>query len=347
MAMPSDFANLDSGSDDNLVAQYYSKPLNDLLTRYMSFYNKRDLRGASDAYNQALESIYPQSAANANANFYSDYTKQIIGDPNTYIGDYETIRGGNLAALGDVYKNVLDYGLAGQKARLAAGGYGNTGPSSYDRILSSTMAASNLNPVLNTIFNNLGREATASYGSRVDQNRYLLDLFAQDPLGDYAYNAASRALNPYLTRMGLVGGNIGALGGLGGNIKNNLAGYQLVRGLTSRMQQNEAAQGNDMTGGLYGQRAYAGDSSSTSKWLLSMIGSYGTSGAMGGMGGGGAGGQSNPTPYQSGGNSAGAPSWQQAPAYGGYGMSYDQPSAQEQYYRNLLNSSGGNTLGTY
>lgn len=355
--MPDPFAaisGLDKSNDDKLKPEWYSKPLSNIYDAYAGFYNKRDLRSASNAYNQALEQYYPQAQAGQNAAYYNDLTRQIIADPNTYLSDYEKIRSGNLSSLGDVFKNVLDYGLAGEKARLAAGGYGNTGPSSYDRILTSTRTASNLTPVLNQIYGNLGREASASYGSREDRNRYLINLMGNDILGQYQNTAAQRALLPYLTRMGLVSGNVGALGTLGGNIRNNLAGYQLEPGLTSRI--NDI--GNDiwgtLTGGLYGQ-AYGsqpGQDTATGMGILGTVASiYGGSNQYQAP-------QLAQNPPSSGGGwmsaYGGQPNYvQQNPmgAYGNMGVSYSgqplQPnSAQEEYYRQLLGSGNyGGGLG--
>lgn len=181
--MPSDFANLDSGSDDNLKPEFYSSAINNLLTGYGNFFNRRDLRQASNAYTSALDSLYPQSSAASNAQYYSGIAKNVIGDPNTYVGDYERIRSGNLGSLKDLYSGILDYGLGGIKARLAAGGYGNQGPSSYDRILNSTLATSNIGPVLSTIYSGLAPAAAQSYGSREAHNQNLLALLASDPLG--------------------------------------------------------------------------------------------------------------------------------------------------------------------
>lgn len=345
--------SLNDKNDSKNLPVWYNEYVNNLYGSLARNYNNRDLRTASGAYSDALASYYPQSSANRSADFYSSRTRDIVNDPNTYLGDYEKIRSGNLESLGGVFKDVLDYGLASEKAKLAAGGYGNTGPSSYDKILSSTRTASNLTPVLSNIYNNLGREATASYGSRVDQNRYLLDLFASDPFGRYANQAALRSINPYLLKLGLTGGAVSGLGNLVGaqGIKGNLSGYQHVAGPTERA----TAIGQDitsaLTGGLYGQSwgSQPGQDTATTMGLIGTAASiYGGSNQY-------------KAPELSQGN---APSWQSAysnynpnTSYvnqnptGGYnaGMSYSQPygnDAQNQYYQQLL-SRGGSSGGGY
>jgi hypothetical protein len=172
-----------------------------------------------------------------------------------------------------VYKNVLDYGLAGIKGRLAAGGYGNQGPSSYDRILNSSMATSNIAPVLQTIFGNLGGSAAQSYGSRMATNQNKLALMANDFLTRYADQNAARTLTPYLTGTNIAGSNIGGLNSIIDAIKNGVAGYQLEKGMTSRMNDLDEGTRNTINNALeiYGQVAGMG------------------MGGMGGMGGGGGG----------------------------------------------------------
>lgn len=331
--------NFDSANDDNLVARYYSKPVDTLLNLYAGYYGKKKLNSALDDYRSALSDVYPQATANANAQYYSGLTKDIVGDKNTYLTDYERLRSGNLESLGGVFKDVLDYGMAGEKARLAAGGYGNTGPSAYDKILSSTRTASNLTPVLSNIYNNLGREATASYGSREAHNQYLINLMQNDILGQYGQNAASRALLPYLTQMGLASSNIQGLQALGQAVRSNTSGYELVKGLTSRVSDADKDIWSMLTGGLYGQSygSQPGQDTATTMGLIGTAASiYGGSN------------QYHPPQQQ---QQQQSPYWMgsygsQYPTggYDSYGMSYDSP--QQQYYRAMLNSNAGTPLGS-
>lgn len=246
---------LNPNNDDKTLPVWYNNYANKLYGQLARNYNQKDLSTASDVFGKALDAYYPQTSANAAADWYSGKTKDIVNDPSTYLGDYERIRGGNLDSLGGVFKDVLDYGLASEKGRLAAGGYGNRGPSSYDRILSSTRTASNIAPVLSTIYGNLGRDATESYGSRENRNRYLVNLFQQDPLGGYANTAAARSIAPYLAKLGLTGGAVAGLSNLVGapGIKGNLSGYENVKGLTSRVNDIAKDVTSMATGGLYGQ----------------------------------------------------------------------------------------------
>lgn len=334
--------SLNDNNDSKNVPIWYNDAINSYLGGYARQFRPRENRQAAADWKTAYDSYYPQATANANADFYSDATKGIIGDKNTYLSDYEKIRSGNLESLSGVFKNVLDYGLASEKARLASGGYGNVGPSSYDKILSSTRTASNLTPVLNTIYGDLGRSATASYGSRVDQNRYLLNLFAQDPFGQYASQAANRAITPYLTQLQLANAGIGGLGSVTGGIKGNLSGYQHIAGPTERA----TAIGQDitsaLTGGLYGQSwgSQPGQDTATTMGLIGTAASiYGGS-----------------NQYQAPQLHGSQPSWQSAysnynpniynqgvsSGYGG-ATSGVQPSgtAQDEWYRQQLSGNYG------
>jgi len=334
--------SMDSGTDDEIKQRYYNDLLQGKLDTYLQqFYKPKEIKGLNTAYTAAYNANNP--AAVANAQYYTGLTKDILGDKSDYMSDYERIRGGNLESLGGVFKNVLDYGLAGQKAKLAAGGYGNTGPSSYDRILNSTMTASNLNPVLNTIYGSLGRDATQSTSSRQDQQRYLLNLFQKDPLTGYLDNAtAGRVYNPYLTRQGIVAGDIGNMGNIGTLTRDNTSGFEVIPGLASRANNMEAGFWNSTNSAI---DAYSSLMGGGAMGGMSGGGGGGGGGIMsmlGGMGSGG--GQANPNaasynPYQSvGWNSGGAqsgPAWYSQPTpyggtYGPVGVGYSQPMIDPQ-----------------
>lgn len=272
-------AGLDSGNDDNLRRLDYAPGVTKMLGQYKSFFDPKALRDIIAQYTSAYNANAPEAAANAE--YYKTAGKSIFEDPSTYLGDYEKLRGGNLDALNGVYKNVLDYGLAGIKGRLAAGGYGNQGPSSYDRILNAQMTTSNIAPVLQTIFGNLGGSAAQSYGSRMANNQNKLQLMANDFLTRYADNNAARTLTPYLTGTGVAGSNIGGLNSIIDAIKNGVAGYQLEKGLTTRLDESAEGVQNAM------------------KFASQFMGG-GMGGMMGGMGGaagaaGGAGGAAGGT----------------------------------------------------
>lgn len=348
-------ANLFAGNDDKTKPVYASDYLNALYNNLAQAYRPKYLNAAVGDYKTALDSLYPQSAANDAANYYSQYTKNIIGDPNTYLSDYEKLRAGNLSSLGNVFKDVLDYGLQSEKARLAAGGYGNTGPSSYDRILSSTRTASNLTPVLNTIYGNLGREATASYGSREDRNRYLLDLFASDPFGRYATTGATRAMEPYLQRLALTNAALQGAGLAGQNVRANIQGYETIPGLTTRLSAIGKDINSALTGGLYGQSfgsqpgqdtattmgligtaasIYGGNNQYRPPQLASTPNTYG----MGGSGWQGAYTNYNPATSYVNQNPTGG--------FSNYTVSYAPPSgAQDYYYQQQAGGLGGITGG--
>lgn len=258
------------GEDDELKPRYYSEAINNRANRYANLYKPRELRDAYNEYNDLYRAN--DGLAQQNASFYADQARGILGD-NTRTADvYERLRAGNLSSLGDVFKNVLDHGLASQKARMAAGGYGGSGPNSYDRILNSTMAASNLSPVLNTIYGNLGRDATSAIGGDRTWDAYRMGQFAVDPLTGYVDAAtAGRVMNPLNVYRGMIGQDVAGLGNVLNNVViPNVAGYDLVPGLGSRL--------NNLAAGTMNLSNFGSS-------LMSQYGMGGMGGGMGGMGG--------------------------------------------------------------
>jgi hypothetical protein len=158
------------------------------------------------------------------------------------------------------------------------------------------MTASNLAPVLNTIYGNLGRDASSAIGGDRAWDAYRMGQFAVDPLTGYVDAAtAGRVWNPINTYRGAINRDVAGLGNVLNNvIVPNVAGYDLVPGLSSRL--------NNVASGFMN------------------LANFGTSmyGNIAGMGGGG-------MPGGAGGGAApqAAP---QIPAtagsYTGYGMSY-------------------------
>jgi hypothetical protein len=321
-------AGLDSSNDDKMRQTYYSDGLNAKLNGYLRLIKPKDLSAAYGTYKTAFDANNP--LAKENAAFYADQAKGILGDNASTADTYERLRSGNLSSLGDVFKSVLDHGLASQKARLAAGGYGGSGPSSYDQILNSQMATANISPVLQSIYGNLGRDATASVGGDRAWNAYRMGQFAQDPLTGYVDNAtAGRVFQPLMDYRTMINGDIGTLGNLGNVIKSNTSGYQLEPGLASRL--NNVAAGA-MNAGNFAMSMYGGAMGGGAGGGLGSL--------MGGMGGGGAtqpdgatmtaNGYPNSVGYQ-------VPMGYSQPmgSYNGYGMSYGQPAMAPVNYNSI------------
>lgn len=265
------------GEDDELKARYYSDLINNKANSYARLLKPRDVRSAYEEFDTAYRAN--DGMARSNADFYSDLSKGILSDGTRTADTYERLRSGNLSSLGDVFKNVLDYGLSSQKARLAAGGYGGVGPSSYDRILSSTMTASNMAPVLNTIYGNLGRDASAATAGDRTWDSYRMGTMAQDPLTGYYDSVAGRSLVPLGEYRNLIDRDIGVMGNALNNvIIPNVAGYDLVPGLASRL--------NNLASGTM-NLANFGSSLMSSYGGMMGGGAGGMGGMMGGMGGGG------------------------------------------------------------
>jgi hypothetical protein len=264
-------AGLDSSNRDKMETQYYSDPLNAKANGYISLLKPKDLKKAYGEYKTAFDANNP--IARENADFYADQAKGILSDGTRGADVYERLREGNLSSLSDVFKNVLDHGLASQKARLAAGGYGGSGPSSYDRILNSTITASNLSPVLQSIYGGLGPSASALISGDRTWDAYRMGQFAQDPLTGYVDNAtAGRVFQPLQDYRTMIGGDIGLLSNLlNGVIKPNVSGYELQPGLGSKL--NNVAAGV-MNLANFGTSMYGN------------IAGGGMGGMLGGMGGG-------------------------------------------------------------
>lgn len=330
MSIGGAWAGLDKGNDDELQQIFLSPGFNKSLNQYNKLF-----RPGALGYDEASKNYADLFAANSplaaeNAAYYGNIAKGIFSNPATATSTYEQLRSGNLSSLSDVYKNVLDYGLAGQKAKLAAGGYGNTGPSAYDRILSSTMTASNLAPVLNTIYGNLGRDATGVFGADRNWDAYRLGQFAQDPLTGYVDAAtAGRAINPFMTKVGMLNAGVAGLGGLMPLYQGNSGGFQVVKGLTSRLNDFDAGHLNAMNNAM---SLYTGAMSGG----MMGGGMGGAGGAGGGMGGlssmmGGMGGGQQMAPAAQGYYPQQMPS---VPATGGYYqpmMQYQQPAQYSPY----------------
>jgi hypothetical protein len=307
-------AGLDSSNRDKYETQYYSDLINGRANKYARLLNPKDVTSAYNEYNDLYRAN--DGLAKDNADFYSTQAKGILGDNSRGIDTYERLRSGNLASLGDVFKNVMDYGLAGQKARLAAGGFGGSGPSSYDRILNSTITASNLTPLLNTIYGGLGRDASALIGGDRGWDAFRMGQFALDPLTRYVDSAtAGRAINPLNAYRGLINQDVGTLSNILQNvIVPNVSGVELMPGLGSKL--------NNVASGVMNLSRFGTELMGSYGGMMGggMGGAGGIGGMFGGMGGGGgAAPATNPTPgYYSVPNYGSAPGVDVPAYYGGF-----------------------------
>lgn len=344
-------SGLNPKNDDKTLPVWFNSYINDIYSGLARNYRPRELNRAAADWKTAYDTFYPQSRANQVGEFYSDRTKEIINDPNTYLSDYGTLRDENIEAAnkayGDMFSRIVGYNLDVRGARDGFGGKGNfADTSSYGKALLGSMAAGGATGLYSNIFNNLGREAAASYGSREDHNRYLLDLFAQDPFGLYARQAANSSIAGYLTKLGLTDTAVGALGNLVGapGIRGNLSGYKTVKGTTSRLSDIGKDINSALTMGLYGQSygSQPGQDTATTMGLIGTAASmYGGSNQYQApqlannynAGSGGSWQQTysnyNPNVYQTNPN-----------AYMGSGMSglqqLENSGAQDAYYRSML-----------
>lgn len=311
-------AGLDSGNNDKINPTYYSDRINNTADAYGKLFKPGELSKLAAQYGTAYHANDP--LARDNANFYADQARGILGDNSRGIDTYERMRQGNISSLADVFKGVLDHGLAYQKSRLAAGGYGGSGPSSYDSILQSTMAAANLTPVLNTIYGGLGRDTSSLVGGDRAWDAYRMGQYATDPLTGYVDAAtAGRVIQPWNVKRDMMGRDIGQMGQLLNQvIVPNVSGYQLDPGLGSKL--------NNVAAGVMNAAQFAG----------SMYGSA-AGGGMGGMGGGGGGmGSLGGMMGGMGGGQGGA-----QPSGGGYNPYAFQQTAPMQYYSPYLGTGYG------
>lgn len=327
-------AGFDSGNQDNISPTYYSDIINNKSKQYARLIKPADITSAYNAFKARYGAN--DALAKQNADYYTNLAKGILSNNTSTADTYERLRSGNLSSLSDTFKNVLDYGLSSQKARLAAGGYGGSGPSAYDRILNSTVTASNISPVLNTIYGNLGRDATSAIGGDRAWDSYRMDQFSKDPLTAYADANAYRAITPLGVQRGLINNDVNTMSNLlRGVIIPNVSGYELDPGLSTKL--------NNFASGTMNLSRFGGELMST----------YG--GAMGGGGGGGLGsmmgGGGGTQPQGATTTTNGYPNsvgYDVPQAYTGapYGISYDNPGrAPVNYYSNIglndLPATGG------
>lgn len=258
-------------TDDKLEQVPYWKRYEPALNAIIKGIGGNQWKDALAKYTASQDAYAP--IAQANVAKYNEQFQNLFNDQYNPIADYERIRSGNISSLGDYSKNVLDYGLGRIKGQLAAGGYGNTGPSSYDRILNSTVTASNIAPVLNTIYGNLGRDTSLMAAANQDKLNRQLGLLSSDYLNAPADAASQRAFNPFLAQRQLQGVDLDLLGRAGELQRANVAGWQTIPGLKSRIDAADEGVWNTVknAASVYG----------------SLMGTGSLGGMMGGMGGGG------------------------------------------------------------
>lgn len=185
-------------------------------------------------------------------------------------GTYERIRSGNISSLADQFVKMAALGEEGDKARLAALGYGGRGPSSYESILRSDRISRNIAPVLNTIYSTLGSDV-----DRLNTNR-LANLGYALPVLDYRRSIPgsrdARVLLPYQAEASMLGDQVALGTDLGDAFKSNIAGF--------KSEKNKWANFFEQSGRALDQAADR---------AIDLYTGY-LGGGMGGLGGGGGGG---------------------------------------------------------
>lgn len=179
---------------------------------------------AQRAYAAAVAASTPQAQAinqenigtlGTLANQYAAY------DPTA---NYERIRSGNISSLADQFVNMASLGQEGDKLALAARGYGGSGPGSYESILRSDRISRNIAPVLNTIYGNLGTDASRTSADRLSNLQATMALL--QTRGALPGSLDYRALLPYQSQANMLGGQIAMGGDLANAYKANVAGFQ-------------------------------------------------------------------------------------------------------------------------
>jgi hypothetical protein len=140
---------------------------------------------------------------------------------------YERLRSGNLSSLDNQFTNLVNYGSASDKARMAALGLGGRASSgSYGKILDSVRAARNLSPVLQTIYGNLGSDTSRITGDRYQNLMATLGLI--NNRAGTVDRTANRSLLPIQARNAVFQDQVNNLGGINNAIGQNTAGYESV-----------------------------------------------------------------------------------------------------------------------
>lgn len=222
---------------------------------------------AADAYAAAVAGSTPQiRELNQNTiGRLSSLADQYSGfDPAS---TYERIRSGNISSLADQFVHLASLGAEGDKAALAARGYGGRGPGSYESILRADRISRNIAPVLNTIFGNLGSDTTGLNTNRLANLSNVIPTLAYRDSLPGATDA--RTLLPYQARLSMLGSEIPLSGQIAAATQANTAGWQ--------QDQNKWAQFFHGIGRSMDQGADA---------FISLYGG----GMLGGMGGGAGGG---------------------------------------------------------
>jgi len=297
-------------TDDKLKPRYY---LPGLYWRSRNLTRLIDPKDIQSAYDQFKSLYEPNTArATANAPYYENLTKGIFEDkttPNSIASEY-------LNTVGD-YINRGRNDL-GQQAQSLANtdalrmGLGNTAPSTANSIALSTRLGGLFAPLYGAGIANSAPFANAAYGQQKAWDQYRLGQFQNDPLTGYYDRAAYRSFEPLNQLYGGVGRATDALGNiLNRTIIPNVAGYDLIPGLGSRLNNFAAGTMNAVNWGLDTYKS-----------------AMGLGGLGGGMGGGtpGAGGSMGPAQNQQWMNEfngvQGPNSGQWTPSYGGTGGGY-------------------------
>lgn len=199
-------------------------------------YNLLNQYDTTQAANQGDVSNYAKAIAAGTPQaqqFANEDTQALTNLINQY-GSYDpmatrsAIREGDLASLDKQFTNLVDYGSAADKARMASLGLGGRASAgSYGRIQDQLRASRNLSPVLNTIYGNLGSDT-----SRITQDRYQ-NLMSQLGLmnqraGLYDTRVANRSLMPSYARNADLQSTLANLGGISQGFGQNVAGWEAV-----------------------------------------------------------------------------------------------------------------------
>lgn len=267
------------GGAPELITHYYNDVLRD--EQGQQGLSLKRLRESGDAAANAYAAAIAASTPKYNE-LNADTINRLTGLADQYqsfdpTSNYERVRSGNISSLADQFVNLANYGQEGDKAALAARGYGGRGPSSYESILRSDRISKNIAPVLNTIYGNLGADTAGLNQNRLANLAATMGIY-QSRLG-LPGAADARTLLPYQAREAMLGNQIGMGGGaLAETSKANVSGYEQKQDKWAKFMQGI---GRSMDQGFDAYMSVAGG------------------GAFGGMMGGGGGGANVAAPAAS------------------------------------------------
>lgn len=221
-------------STDDKLKQVLSWPrAQGALNSIIKGIGSQQWKDALAKYTGQQEAYQPTRLANVPE--YQEQYRNLFNAKSPGIEDFTAAIGAAFAPIREHSKNIVDYGLARIKGLQANQGRGNQGPSAYDTILNSTNSAINMANAMAPAYASVAPYfANMAAGRQSDFDRQL-GLLAGDYLNAPADAAAQSNFLPFLAQRQLQGVDLDLLGRAGEMQRGNVAGWQTIPGLKSRI----------------------------------------------------------------------------------------------------------------